>query len=102
MPICMDGVKNGTETDVDCGTLCTTKCGVGKHCNGNGDCISGAICLAGTCQTASCIDNIKTPPETDIDCGGGMCGACGDGRTCAVSTDCQSLVCTGPAPFTCK
>jgi hypothetical protein len=37
---CTDGKKNGTESDKDCGGGCT-KCGVGRLCNGPGDCASG-------------------------------------------------------------
>jgi len=53
---CSDSVKNGSETDVDCGgntyaswplSGCGT-CGSGKSCSVNGDCTSG-VCNAGTC-----------------------------------------------------
>jgi hypothetical protein len=37
---CTDGIKNGQEDDVDCGTSCPLKCANGKMCSNNGDCIS--------------------------------------------------------------
>src|SRR5262249_10933775 len=33
-----DGIKNGSETDVDCGGPDAPKCGEGKGCLGDGDC----------------------------------------------------------------
>lgn len=40
-PSCSDGFENGTETDVDCGGSCATKCAVGESCAVNADCQSG-------------------------------------------------------------
>lgn len=40
-PACEDRVKNGTETDVDCGGSCSHKCDVNQACLVNGDCVSG-------------------------------------------------------------
>ncbi len=37
---CLDGTKNNNETDVDCGGNTCHKCGAGKTCSNNGDCIS--------------------------------------------------------------
>jgi hypothetical protein len=48
-PSCHDGVKDGYETDVDCGAAgCGVGCGVGQTCSVDADCASG-IC-AGVCQ----------------------------------------------------
>lgn len=47
---CTDGVKNGDETDIDCGGNCSTKCAGGKACKKGGDCENG-ICEAGTCSS---------------------------------------------------
>lgn len=41
---CTDGIKNGNETDVDCGGSCPNKCAVGKACAANGDCQTNACC----------------------------------------------------------
>ena len=47
---CDDGVKNGTETDVDCGGPGApgVKCGIGKGCTAAADCIADS-CEAGHC-----------------------------------------------------
>ena len=35
---CQNGVQDGSETDVDCGGLCSQKCGTKKKCKVAGDC----------------------------------------------------------------
>ena len=47
-PACSDGVKNGNETDIDCGGSCGATCETGKSCSSNGDCVSG------NCDTGFC------------------------------------------------
>lgn len=47
-PACNDGIKNGSETDVDCGGSCSTKCASGKGCSIGGDCTT-ATCTANRC-----------------------------------------------------
>jgi len=61
---CSDGVKNGTETDVDCGGSCP-RCGSGRACTGRNDCRS-AYCPDGTC--AAC--------TADTDCPSDAAGGC--------------------------
>lgn len=52
---CSDGIKNGAEADVDCGTTCglngswLSTCASGKHCNVDNDCSSG-VCTASVCN----------------------------------------------------
>jgi hypothetical protein len=46
---CQDHVKDGTETDVDCGGPCCSSgsqgcCAPGEHCGTNFDCVSGHFC----------------------------------------------------------
>lgn len=41
---CSDGVKNGDETDVDCGGSCAGKCAAGKACLVSGDCGTALAC----------------------------------------------------------
>jgi len=89
-PTCVDGVKNGDETDVDCGGSCP-KCAYNKTCLGNNDCVSG-LCASGHCL--SCGDGLKNGDETDVDCGG-SCSPCANGKSCGVSADCASGVCSG-------
>ncbi len=45
---CSDTVKNGSETDVDCGGSCGATCANGQSCLLNGDCLSGN-CSSGVC-----------------------------------------------------
>jgi hypothetical protein len=61
-PTCTDSVRNGNETDVDCGGTCP-RCAVGKTCVARNDCAS-ARCEAGTCQTCA---NALTDCATDSD-----------------------------------
>jgi len=88
---CNDAVKNGSETDVNCGGACQD-CATGKDCKVNTDCKSN-LCTGLVCQ-ASCVDTVKNNAETDIDCGGGTCPKCADGKTCNGGTDCLSTLCT--------
>lgn len=93
---CSDNVKNGTETDTDCGGSCA-KCADGKGCAGNGDCGTG-FCSGGTCRTPTCTDNARNGNETDVDCGGG-CPKCANGGLCRVDSDCASNICRTATPF---
>lgn len=51
---CEDGVKSGSESDVDCGGSCLP-CAAGKACQSSSDCKAPLACAAGTCAT--------TPPS---------------------------------------
>jgi hypothetical protein len=55
-PACDDNVKNGSESDVDCGGSCATKCANGKTCNANPDCQSGN-CNGGTCAAPPAVSS---------------------------------------------
>ena len=94
-PSCMDGVKNGDESDVDCGGATCTKCGDGKECKAGADCASAA-CAMGKCATPSCMDGQKNGAETDVDCGG-TCPKCDDQKKCAAAGDCKSGNCMNGA-----
>jgi hypothetical protein len=101
---CADGVKNGTETDVDCGGICAP-CPDGRACLVGADCTS-LTCTGQTCRAPTCNDQVRNGTETDVDCGGGACPACAAGRVCAVNGDCASGacktgVCASPQGATC-
>jgi hypothetical protein len=98
---CTDGVKDGNETDVDCGGTCPA-CGTGAHCEKGSDCASlvcagvpdgGGTSDVGTCKAATCTDGVKNEGETDIDCGGTKCAPCAAGKACVAHTDCVSDGC---------
>lgn len=91
---CFDEIKNGSETGVDCGGSCSTKCAVGQGCSVAGDCVS-AVCTSGLCRSPSCTDHVKNGKETDVDCGGGTCMTCANGKTCSTNGDCTSGFCGG-------
>jgi beta-glucosidase len=57
---CTDTFKNGSETDVDCGGACTTKCANGRTCAINADCQSGN-CVSGVCSTTA-----NVPPTVSL------------------------------------
>jgi len=48
LPTCQNGIKDGSESDVDCGGLCKQKCGPQKKCAKAGDCFNN-MCLKNTC-----------------------------------------------------
>jgi hypothetical protein len=87
-----DTVKNGTETDVDCGGNAAPACADGKECAVRGDCVSD-VCTNKKCVAAVCDDGVKNSSETDVDCGGAGCPRCADNKTCKVAGDCASGVC---------
>ncbi len=99
---CSTGMKDGSETDVDCGGSCPD-CAVGKMCGNNNDCTSN-ICTGNLCVAPpSCNDGIENGSETDVDCGGSCAANCANGKMCGGNNDCVSGICTGglcaaPAP----
>ena len=92
-----DGIKNGDETDVDCGGTTTNapRCGTGKGCDGAPDCESKVCSASKTCAAPSGDDKVQNGDETDVDCGGTNTGAarCGAGKGCLVHADCASDGC---------
>jgi formylglycine-generating enzyme required for sulfatase activity len=109
-----DGVKNGDESDIDCGGAASPKCPDGKVCATDANCASGAckryVCSGGAggvapgpaAQNKSADpppgkfdDGIKNGTETDVDCGGPAQGPrCAVGKACKTHTDCESNGCT--------
>ncbi len=62
-PTCSDGIKNDSETGIDCGgapSMCPL-CPNGQGCFANSNCLSN-FCQAGMCQPLMC-----TPPFADCD-----------------------------------
>jgi formylglycine-generating enzyme required for sulfatase activity len=90
---CTDLIKNGLETDTDCGGADCNTCADNKTCKVAADCTS-KVCVGGTCKIPVCSDSAKNGLETDIDCGG-PCPPCAPTKFCAVAADCTSKVCIG-------
>lgn len=92
-PTCDDGLRNGSETDVDCGGDECEPCGVGALCDAASDRESGE-CRAHRCVLPqSCDDGVGNQGETGIDCGGPNCEPCGDEGPCDRRSDCDSGLC---------
>jgi hypothetical protein len=89
---CTDHLKNGAETDVDCGGGTCPGCPLSLRCAADRDCSLGR-CHAGFCIDATCLDGRKTGSETDVDCGGPACGPCVKGQRCATANDCATRRC---------
>jgi hypothetical protein len=85
---CDDGVKNGDETDVDCGGSCLLCPGT---CNVDADC-PGGYCWEGLC--VRCDDGIQNGDETQVDCSDsdGHCPIC-FGPFCKTNDECASGAC---------
>jgi hypothetical protein len=92
-PSCNDDVRNGIESDVDCGGLGCSACGLGDSCVINLQCNTG-FCQGGVCAIPPprCDDNIENGTESDVDCGG-SCAPCADQRDCNQDTDCANNNC---------
>ncbi|MFM2152938.1 MAG: hypothetical protein RL199_1373, partial [Pseudomonadota bacterium] len=88
-PSSSDRVRNGDETDVDCGGSSGKACALAKSCLVRADCAAGAVCANGRCAAASCADGVfdRTKGEVDIDCGG-SCGPCAVGKACTTASQC--------------
>ncbi len=92
---CLDGMKNGAETDKDCGGEACDPCQNGEGCTAGSDCES-KVCVGEICAIPACNDEQTNGAETDVDCGGRAmsgCPACANGATCKIGDDCASGVC---------
>lgn len=62
---CNDGMKNGPESDVDCGGDCGS-CAIGKKCSAARDCVSG-LCAEGVCAERDFdLHEGQPPPGYDV------------------------------------
>jgi hypothetical protein len=91
-PSCDDGARNGKEADVDCGAVCSKKCGDAQTCGAASDCASG-VCTGGRCAASACTDGVQNGDETDLDCGGSCNQKCAPATRCEIAGDCTSGVC---------
>ena len=89
---CGNTVKDGNETDVDCGGNECPKCIDGKVCIATTDC-AGNGCIDQKCATPACNNTARDGDETDVNCGGKVCAKCTTGRRCTTASDCVSGAC---------
>ena len=87
-----DGVKNGDETDVDCGGTKAPACVDTKGCALASDCKSG-VCTNKICQAPTSSDGVQNGNETGVDCGGAGAPKCPTGTGCLVDGDCANVKC---------
>ncbi|MEA2747980.1 MAG: hypothetical protein QOI41_2123 [Myxococcales bacterium] len=92
VPAPADGVKNGTETDVDCGGPMAPACADSKACIVKTDCASG-VCTTSVCQAPSPTDMVQNGDETGVDCGGSKAPKCPVGGGCLTTADCDQVKC---------
>ncbi len=95
---CDDKVKNGFESDVDCGGVVCKSCEGNQSCISNSDCSTG-FCLDYVCTVASCSDLHENGDETDVDCGGSCPAKCENIKKCKVDSDCVSGYCSGVGEY---
>ena len=110
-PSCTDGIKDGTETDIDCGGGTCPPCAVGKMCALASDCVAPPNatpgCSGGTCGVGSCsggfanCDNMPTNGcEVSTNTDPMNCGSCGHvcalqaQSTCGMNGQCSAGACT--------
>lgn len=88
---CQDRVRDGDETDLDCGGSCLP-CAAARACAAPSDCQSGT-CAAGSCTAPTCGDGVENGFESDVDCGGVCATKCQRGLRCELPSDCASGTC---------
>ncbi len=91
---CSDGIRDGNETDTDCGGPDCYACYPKSSCQADRDCRAGT-CDAGYCRDLSCYDGVKNGIEAEVDCGG-ECTACPPRLS-----DCPCASSAGLAPLAC-
>ena len=73
-PTCSDGIRNGAETGIDCGSSSDCgPCGTGQNCDVASDCAS--LVCDDVCLAPACNDGVQNGSETGVDCGGADCNA---------------------------
>ena len=93
VPTCVDGVTNGSETDVDCGGSCK-KSGVTQGCMLDDDCNTGR-CVDSVCSELGMLgDSCQTVEECDA---AFQCAQAGDAQIC--TTACTDTCAGGFACF---
>jgi formylglycine-generating enzyme required for sulfatase activity len=91
-PSATDGVKDGDETDTDCGGSAAPPCADGKACLAATDCAS-QVCTGNVCAAPTPTDGVKNGDETDVDCGGATAPKCAARKACLAASDCVSGAC---------
>lgn len=92
-PGCNNGVRDGSETGIDCGGSSCVACnaqGTKPAADGGGPGgPDGAVP-----EPPGGIDGFKDGTETDVDCGGPDAPKCAEGKGCLVDSDCDVAACS--------
>lgn len=90
---CSDMIKDGSETDVDCGGGACPSCALGKACSQGTDCQSGN-CTNGVCASAA-LSPLGATCSSNLTCGSGHCtsGVCCNTACIASGNPCQAASC---------
>lgn len=89
---CDDGLRNGDESDIDCGGACPRRCEATEDCRLASDC-SSLSCVGGKCAVPTCFDGVRNGTEQLVDCRGSCPIPCRDGAGCTSSQECRSGFC---------
>lgn len=87
---CTDGVRNGTETDLDCGGGACPACPAGGACRAPTDCVETAGCSGGKCGGCATSDECRV----GLVCQANACGSCAGDGACAAGQTCVFGRCT--------
>jgi len=91
---CKNGIKDGFESDVDCGSSACEPCGVKKACGANGDCFSGLCGSGGTCvaPVRQCVGGCSEKGECkakDFNSVDMLLAECTEDVACGVECECD-------------
>ncbi len=82
--LCGDGELSQGESDVDCGRNCPARCGVGRRCTDNQDCVEGTFCDTNL-ETRRCSTGCASECQSGAACSSacrGPCGSCPGNQYC--------------------
>jgi hypothetical protein len=63
---CANGLRDGDETDVDCGGRCSKGCATGRGCGMTRDCAEGLVCEAGACRFPTSCKELQDERPTSV------------------------------------
>jgi alpha-tubulin suppressor-like RCC1 family protein len=88
---CNNGLKDGSESDVDCGGSCLAYgliCVDGKRCGAAADCSITSVCNTSLTCATTCSNGVLDPTESDVDCGAFCVNGCWNAQHCNTEADC--------------
>lgn len=63
---CANGLRDGDESDVDCGGRCSKGCATGRGCGVTRDCAEGLVCEGGTCRFPTSCKELQDERPTSV------------------------------------